>query len=343
VNPPEVRADLVLEGGGVKGVALVGAVTALAERGYSFPRVAGTSAGAVLACVVAALQRAGEPLSRLAEIAGGLDYTRVPDHTLPGPLAGLGDAGSFLLTQGLHPGSYLLDYLRSTLADLGVVTFGDLRIGGPHGGSDDPGTALPPDRRYSLVVTASDLSDRRLLRLPWDYRLLGLDPDEQSVADAVRASASIPFFFRPVRVAGRALVDGGLLSTFPVALFDRADGAPARWPTFGVKLSARLGEHPAPTAPTGNPVSFTLAVAETLLAGQDSAYVDQPCVQERTIFIDTGDTSPLDFGISAQRRAALARRGGDAAARFLAGWDEPGYRRRCRQPPPAPASPSPAR
>lgn len=43
-----LRADLVLEGGGIKGIALVGAVTALAEAGYAFPRIAGTSAGAVV-------------------------------------------------------------------------------------------------------------------------------------------------------------------------------------------------------------------------------------------------------------------------------------------------------
>ena len=53
------RADLVLEGGGVKGIALVGAVTALDEAGYSFPRVAGSSAGAVVAALVAALASAG--------------------------------------------------------------------------------------------------------------------------------------------------------------------------------------------------------------------------------------------------------------------------------------------
>jgi NTE family protein len=46
-------ADLVLEGGGVKGLALVGAVTGLVDAGYSFPRVAGTSAGALVGAVVA--------------------------------------------------------------------------------------------------------------------------------------------------------------------------------------------------------------------------------------------------------------------------------------------------
>ena len=39
------KADLVLEGGGVKGLGLVGAVLELMREGYTFPRLAGTSAG----------------------------------------------------------------------------------------------------------------------------------------------------------------------------------------------------------------------------------------------------------------------------------------------------------
>jgi NTE family protein len=51
------KADLVLDGGGVKGIGLLGAVLVLVEAGYSFPRVAGTSAGAIVASLVAAYQR----------------------------------------------------------------------------------------------------------------------------------------------------------------------------------------------------------------------------------------------------------------------------------------------
>src|SRR5665648_944671 len=40
------KVYLVLEGGGVKGIGLVGAVLAMSQKGYVFPRVAGTSAGA---------------------------------------------------------------------------------------------------------------------------------------------------------------------------------------------------------------------------------------------------------------------------------------------------------
>ena len=70
-SPDALRADLVLEGGGVKGLALVGAVTGLHDAGYAFPRVAGSSAGAVVACLVAALQKAGEPVDDGACRSGG--------------------------------------------------------------------------------------------------------------------------------------------------------------------------------------------------------------------------------------------------------------------------------
>lgn len=312
------RADLVLEGGGVKGVALVGAVTALAGAGFSFPRVAGSSAGSVVAVLVAALQRAGEPLSRLAEIEAAIDYRRFRDGNALG--AGIG----LLLHEGLYPGRYLADWVGGVLRDLGVERFGDLRS------DDDADTGLPPERRYRVVVTTSDLSTRRLLRLPWDFAELGLDPDEQSVAEAVRASCAIPGYFQPVRRAGRVLVDGGLLSNFPVALFDRADGSRPRWPTFGVKLSARAGARPVTVREADDPLDYALAVLQTLLAAQDAAYVDQPCVQQRTVFVDTGDTSSVDFGITAEQRVTLGARGKAAAVDFLSTWDEAAYLARCR-------------
>ena len=63
----ENSLDLVLEGGGVKGIGLVGAVLTLADAGYRFPRVAGTSAGAITAALIAALQRSGQPLAQLRD------------------------------------------------------------------------------------------------------------------------------------------------------------------------------------------------------------------------------------------------------------------------------------
>ena len=225
------RADLVCEGGGVRGIGLVGAVHALAAAGYGFPRVAGSSAGAVVASMIAALQAAGEPVSRLDELAHSIDYSKFADPTLVAGIPIVGPALSLALKDGLYKGDYLENLLTGLLGDLGVRTFGDLRTG-----------EAPTRYAWSLVVTASDLSRRRLARIPWDLPNYGVDPDEFSVARAVRASSAVPFAFEPVRVSGATWVDGGLLSNFPVELFDR--GGRPQWPTFGIRLSAPPGRPP---------------------------------------------------------------------------------------------------
>ena len=329
------RADLVLEGGGVKGIALVGAVASFSRAGYAFPRVAGTSAGAVVGAFVAALQRAGEPLERLEDVARTLDYRRMRDRGVVGrsvgPLARVVDGFSLAFDGGVFEGDYLRTWMKGSLADLGVRTFGDLRV-------TDDGSDLPPERRYALVLTASDVSRRRLVRLPWDYPVYGLDPDEQEVADAVRASASIPFFFEPVTLRSTGtggeslvstLVDGGVLSNFPIAMFDRTDGRRPRWPTFGVRLSMRP-EGRVQTTEVRGTVSLALSLVETMLEACDAAHIDDPCVQARSVFVDTSGISPVDFSITDEQQEQLLLAGHEAAGGFLARWDWEAYLSRCR-------------
>ena len=74
-NKKELRADLVLEGGGVKGLGLVGAILVLDEAGYSFRGVAGTSAGAIAATLVAGLTRAQREMTDLLGFIRSLDFT----------------------------------------------------------------------------------------------------------------------------------------------------------------------------------------------------------------------------------------------------------------------------
>ena len=309
------RADLVCEGGGVRGIGLVGAVHALAAAGYEFPRVAGSSAGAVVASMVAALQAAGEPLSRLDELAQSIDYSKFADPTLLARIPIVGPALSLVARDGVYQGDYLEKLLIGLLGDLGVRTFGDLRTG-----------EESQQYAWSLVVTASDLSRRRLVRIPWDLTNYGIDPDEFSVAHAVRASSAVPFAFEPVRVSGATWVDGGLLSSFPVQLFD-TEGRP-RWPTFGIRLSARPGK--PPTHQIRGPLSLAFGALETLISDQDAAYIDDPCTVRRTIFVPAESVGTLDFDITAEERDALYDRGLHAAEQFLESWDYPEYLRACR-------------
>ena len=312
------RADLVCEGGGVRGIGLVGAVDALAQAGYRFPRVAGTSAGAIVASLVAALQVAGEPLSRLAEVMRAIDYRKLLDRNLIGRVPLIGGGLSLLVSDGVYRGAYLQQLLSGLLGDLGVRTFGDLRTG-----------EEPEQFAWSLVVTASDLSRRRLVRIPWDLSSYGVDPDEFSVARAVHASSAIPYVFEPVRVAGATWVDGGLLSDFPVELFDRPDAEP-QWPTFGIRLSARPGI--PPTHPVHGPVSLGIAAIETLVSNQDNAYIDDPCTVRRTIFVPADEVSPIDFDITAEQRDALYQRGLQAGQKFLQTWNYADFLASCGGP-----------
>jgi len=335
-DPAPLRADLVLEGGGVKGIGLTGAAATLARAGYSFPRVAGTSAGAVVGAFLVALQRAGEPIERLEDVARTLDYRRLRDRgaigRVAGPLARVVDGFSLAFDGGVFEGDYLRSWMKGALADLGVHTFGDLRM-------DDPGSSLPEDQRYSLLVTASDVSRKRLVRLPWDYALYDLDPDEQEVADAVRASTSIPFFFEPVTLRSMTrqegqpdvstLVDGSVLSNFPIALFDRTDAEPPRWPTFGVRLTMRPDGRVSTTEVRGT-VSLALSLVETMLEACDGQHIDDPCVQARSIFVDTSGISPVDFGITDEQQEQLLLAGHQSAGAFLADWDWTDYLARCR-------------
>jgi len=312
------RADLVCEGGGVRGIGLVGAVDALTQAGYRFPRVAGSSAGAIVASLVAALQAEGEPLTRLAEVMRTIDYQKFLDRSLIGRLPLIGGGLSLLVSDGVYRGAYLEQLLAGLLGDLGVRTFGDLRTG-----------EQPEQFAWSLVVTASDLSRRRLVRIPWDLDSYGIDPDEFPVARAVHASSAIPYVFEPVRVGGATWVDGGLLSDFPVELFDRPD-AQSRWPTFGIRLSARPGI--PPTHPVHGPVSLGLAAIETLVSNQDNAYIDDPCTVRRTIFVPADEVSPIDFNITVAQREALYQRGLLAGQQFLQTWNYAAYLKACGGP-----------
>ena len=315
-----LHADLVLEGGGVKGIGLVGAYTALIEAGYRIHRIAGTSAGAI----VGALIGADMPPDLMVKTMREVNYGAFQDEGFLDHLGRVGKGLSILFEKGIYEGEYLRTWLDGLLTDLGKATFGDLRV-------DDPGSSLPAEQSYRLVVLTSDISCGRLLRLPWDYRLYGLDPDAQRVSDAVRASMSIPFFYEPVRFKGRRpdgtkidsyLVDGGMLSNFPISLFDRTDGEPPRWPTFGIKLSARPVEPLEERFHINGVLDLAKAMVGTMTRFYDQMHIDDPAARARTMFVDTLGVKATDFDIDETIQDRLYDNGRVAATKFLHGDDD---------------------
>jgi NTE family protein len=316
-------ADLVFEGGGVKGIGLAGAFSMLERRGFRHKGVAGTSAGAITAALVAA----GHSSAELDEIVFKLPFEEFKDATWADRVPLIGHELNILRQRGIYKGEFFLEWMRERLAAKGVTRFGHL--------VDED--AEDPDQRYLLRVIASDVTHRRMLVLPNDADHLGIDPDELEIAYAVRMSMSIPIFFEPVvhknpRTGEEHLiVDGGMLSNFPVWLFDCRDRVP-RWPTFGMLLV-----EPDPKVPIGHRMhgdlegvkpgsllDYVKSLAQTTMEAHDRLYLEK-ANYARTIPIPTLGVGTTEFGIPPERARDLYDSGRQAAADFLARWDFKAY------------------
>ena len=324
----EKRVDLVFEGGGVKGIGLAGAYAYLDAQGFQPQHVAGTSAGAITAALVAA-GYTGDELRQL--VLEEMRYRAFAD----GGHWPLSQGIEMLRHKGLHPGSFFEGWMREHLEHKGITRFGQLH-------DSIAESADPSQPHYRLQVIASDLTKERMLVLPRDAReQLGIDPDELEIATAVRMSMSIPMFFDPVvhrnptnRDDEHVIVDGGLLSNFPIWLFDSPPGQVPRWPTFGMLLVAPnqrdpLIAGPSPEPPdheSGSIINFLMSIGRTMMEAHDRLYVEQ-ANYARTIPIDTIGVKTTQFSIDddADLKQRLYRSGQDAATKFLSTWDFAAY------------------
>lgn len=297
-----MRTDAVFEGGGVKGIALAGAISVAEELGYAWENLAGTSAGAITASLLAAGYKANE----LKEIMETIDYTRFMDQGLIDRIPAIGKLISLVFEKGIYEGSYLRDWLSEKLAAKGKRTFGDLQTQYPEA-----------QYKYKLRVIASDITKGRMLVLPQDIADYGMEPDDLVIADAVRMSMSIPYFYKPFRLGRSFVVDGGILSNFPVWLFD-SKGIPD-WPTLGFKLVSKQEKLPEKHKIVG-PITLLKAMFLTMMEAHDARY-EAEANAARTICIDTLDVGTTQFNLSKDKANALYESGQKAAMDFFQTWD----------------------
>ncbi|MEW6733716.1 MAG: patatin-like phospholipase family protein [Acidobacteriota bacterium] len=309
------KVDAVFEGGGVKGIALVGAVQVTEEQGYQFENVAGTSAGAIVASLIAA----GYSAKELKEIMDKLNYNDFKDKGWVDKIPLIGEALSLGFENGIYEGEFLENWLRDLLKARGIETFQDLIIAEYQDN---------PKYRYKLQVIATDISRGRMLVLPQDIEDYGINPDTLAVAHAVRMSMSIPLFFEPVilkTASGETsyIVDGGVLSNYPVWIFDDETDEPA-WPTLGYKLVAPDDVEQKPRQIKG-PISLLAAMISTMMEAHDAKYIKDSAFI-RTIPIPTLGVETTDFNLSRERSEQLYQSGIEAATNFFNYWDFDKYK-----------------
>jgi NTE family protein len=323
------EADAVFEGGGVKGIAFAGAITAAERAGVEeWKNVAGTSAGSIAACLLAAGYHA-QDLERILTV----EYRRFADYGFGGLPRGLVNS---LWMRGLAPGRFFTEWLQRHLAEspLGRAlagrepTFADIQR------ADLPADLTDDERSralYRLRVIASDVTGGRMLVLPQDIAGFSLTkdgaqltPDSLTLTQAVRMSMSFPYLYAPVTLwqGGRPhyIVDGGLLSNFPVWLFDSGGTRRPARPTWGFRLhGGATAEQPAPYRPIKLPL-WRIALAKAMFQAASEAWDRDRAAKAqaaRTVDIPTGSISTTDFGLSDEDAAFLRRSGEDSARAFF--------------------------
>lgn len=211
----EHRLAGVFEGGGAKGVAYAGALEATLAKHCWFGAVAGASAGAITAALIAA---GLNPTELKTESSAAFERLRIP--AFGAGLQRLRLNFGFLDNVGIR--EWLEGRLAAQIALFGVDLPGPVTF-----------AQLYQATEIELNVVAADLSrGRQIVFSVWDT------PSAQ-VTDAVLASSSIPFAFPaghlrvPVGETAyvHTLVDGGVWSNFPTFVFRdhsfrRASGRP---------------------------------------------------------------------------------------------------------------------
>lgn len=276
--------NLVFEGGGVKGVAYVGALEVLESAGIlaQVNAVAGTSAGAITATLVAL----GQTPQQLRTTMLDLDFAQFEDGGLEGPLR---------LVE--HFGWYRGDAFKHWIADAvakrlgsGDATFADLTAAGGLG--------------LRVVATDLGLQTARVFSA-------ATSPDTP-IADAVRMSMSIPGFFAAVRDAGSVFVDGGVAWNYPIEIFDAAQPDMS---TLGLRLVGP--PKPAKRAHIGDLPEYVKALYESTIAVQADFYGRSKADVERSIPIDDLGLLATDFAITRAQKLDLIASGAAATRTYL--------------------------
>ena len=307
----------VFEGGGVRGSALAGAYASAVASGISFERVAGTSAGSIVASVIATGVEPNFVLDKL-KATDFKQFLTKPVSSERAYRSGFGQRSlrklsigksRSLLTISVESGLYSSRAiqawteatLREALEQVGIapqhdfVRFRDLPI--------------------PLHVVASDL--RKGEAQIWSQETHG----DTSVAHAVRCSSSIPFFFQAVNDSDGAIyVDGALVSNLPSFVFSDLLRAPNSHSTLARVLCFRLVDSTegAPATDVGGLSELISMIGSTAVSGATTLQMSlQP--DASYVEIDAKGVKATDFeSISDEQKAELVESGKQAVVKFVA-------------------------
>jgi NTE family protein len=328
--------NLVFEGGGVKGIAYLGAMEELRKKGVlpEIKRVGGTSAGAINALLVGLNYGAEET----RDVLWKLNFNNFLDDSW----GIIRDSRRLLTRFGWYKGRFFRQWIGSLIGvktGNSESTFADLEV-------------LKEKKGFkSLYFIGTNLSTR------FSEIFSNEHTPRMCVADAIRISMSIPLFFTAKRSPrGDVYVDGGLLNNYPVKLFDRkkytADRKNQRQTGYYDRINASLKKSDRPISeyiynretlgfrldskeeislfrdhaePPRHKIDdffdYAWAMIETLMESQQNSHLHSDDWQ-RTIYIDTLGVKTTEFDLSDVKKAALIESGREGVKKYFEWYNQ---------------------
>ena len=298
--------NLVFRGGGILGIAYLGALKVLDSDEYNIlsqiERVSGASAGAITALVVSMCKNSDE----IKEITDTLDFSKVPDkrgkeieekHKLMADFLNIEIDDLFCVYRLIHhygwfSSAYFYDWLKQTINNQfqkhtgldkgGLQTFADFKAAGFR----------------DIYVSVTNVSKHKNEIFSFENK-----PD-MPVANAVRMSMSIPLYFNTVKYENDYYADGGTVNNYPMEVFDNSKFVSSKnnftnginWETLGCHLFTPKNTKPEKKQ-KDNLIHYIEDVFLSLLQVQTIEFEKTPNLKARSANISDLGISAIDFKI----------------------------------------------
>lgn len=338
--------NIIMGGGGVKGIAYVGVIDALKRGGFAPQNIAGVSAGAI----AASLAGAGYDSQGMWDTLETLEFGKLNLDTIEKRVPVLKYLSDFARNSKLPPGEMFMSFLNPrpykgkyyrrlqimgwqrslvnerlkgitksilTFCKEGCLFDGDILEEWIANALAKKGIRTFADLKggkadesnpmgYKVRMTGVDCNRLKIVTLPDDALFYGIEPDDLEVAKAVRISTAVPFAFKPVTFYKK---EGGTRAQYNLVDGGVLDSFPSWLIGNNGTRTAGFRLHSSINKPFS--LDTPLAMLKGLITsvhdiGAPSENVGSPALMGE---IDTGDISFLDFGLSIDEKRQLYESG----------------------------------